>query len=83
MKEFKFIREYVTECAIEETIVVQAKTKEEALEKIRNKIRNSEEIPNMNEDPELYIDFIRIKSLCDDPTNTETLNIREIKENKK
>ena len=79
MKEFKFIREYVTECAIEETIVVQAKTKEEALEKIRN----SEEIPNMNEDPEFYIDFIRVKSLCDDPINTKTLNIREIKEIKK
>ena len=79
MKEFKFIREYVTECAVEETIVVQAKTKEEALEKIRNSV----EIPNMNEDSELYIDFIRIKSLCDDPINTEILNIRELKENKK
>lgn len=78
MKEFKFIREYVTECAIEETIVAQAKTKEEALEKIRNSV----EIPNMNEDPELYIDFIKVKSLCDDPINTEILNIREIKENK-
>ena len=76
MKEFKFIREYITECAIEETIVAQAKTKEEALEKIRNSV----EIPNMNEDPELYIDSIRIKSLCDDPINTEVLNIREIKE---
>ena len=44
MKEFKFIREYVTECAVEETIVVQAKTKEEALEKIRNSV----EIPNIS-----------------------------------
>ena len=79
MKAFKFIREYVTECAIEETIVAQAKTKEEALEKIRDSV----EILSMNEDPELYIDSVRIKSLGDDPINTEALNIREIKENKK
>lgn len=76
MKEFKFIREYVAECVITETIVAQAESKEEALEKIRN----SDEILNMNEDPELYIDSIKVKSLCEDPNSAEILDIREIKE---